>query len=226
MNDLFGTLTNLILKPLNNLLFIISIFLCNSLAFCQISVNYSAPYDDVIFLVNDVLLSANLQTSNHDYSGHPLQIAYFNGELSNIGFNSGIVMSTNDVSFIAPGFVGPYDFVNQDPSVTDADLLTIANSVPDLIGQNFQVSSVNNIAILEFDINDFLEVRGVNIIDFEFSIYSRWSEQIFYTKDINHYWDGTFKVRLVPTGTYTYTISAYGKDAKMLRLNGHVNVIH
>ncbi|MDG1917050.1 MAG: gliding motility-associated C-terminal domain-containing protein, partial [Flavobacteriales bacterium] len=75
-------------------------------------------------------------------------------------------------------------------------------------------------------INDFLEVRGVNIIDFEFSIYSRWSEQIFYTKDINHYWDGTFKGRLVPTGTYTYTISAYGKDAKMLRLNGHVNVIH
>ena len=100
MNDLFGTLTKLILKPLNNLLLIISIFLCNSLAFCQISVNNSAPYDDVIFLVNDVLLSANLQTSNHDYSGHPLQIAYFNGELSNIGFNSGIVMSTNDVSFI------------------------------------------------------------------------------------------------------------------------------
>ena len=122
MNDLFGTLTKLILKPLNNLLLIISIFLCNSLAFCQISVNYSAPYDDFI--------------------------------------------------------------------------------------------------------NDFLEVRGVNIIDFEFSIYSRWSEQIFYTKDINHYWDGTFKGRLVPTGTYTYTISAYGKDAKMLRLNGHVNVIH
>lgn len=151
MNDLFGTLTKLILKPLNNLLLIISIFLCNSLAFCQISVNNSAPYDDVIFLVNDVLLSANLQTSNHDYSGHPLQIAYFNGELSNIGFNSGIVMSTNDVSFIAPNFVGPSDFVNQDPSVTDADLLTIANSVPDLIGQNFQVSSVNNIAILEFD---------------------------------------------------------------------------
>lgn len=148
---MFGTLTKLILKPLNKLLLIISIFLCNSLAFCQISVNNSAPYDDVIFLVNDVLLSANLQTSNHDYSGHPLQIAYFNGELSNIGFNSGIVMSTNDVSFIAPGFVGPSDFVNQDPSVTDADLLTIANSVPDLIGQNFQVSSVNNIAILEFD---------------------------------------------------------------------------
>ena len=37
------------------------------------------------------------------------------------------------------------------PPVTDPDLLDVANSVPALIGQTFEVSSVNDIAVLEFD---------------------------------------------------------------------------
>ena len=37
------------------------------------------------------------------------------------------------------------------PAITDPDLLTVANSVPPLIGQTFTVGSVNDVAILEFD---------------------------------------------------------------------------
>ena len=37
------------------------------------------------------------------------------------------------------------------PAITDPDLLTVANSVPPLIGQTYIVGSVNDVAILEFD---------------------------------------------------------------------------
>ena len=36
-------------------------------------------------------------------------------------------------------------------NIDDPDLLDLANSVPGLIGQNFNVTSVNDVAILEFD---------------------------------------------------------------------------
>ena len=35
--------------------------------------------------------------------------------------------------------------------MTDPDLLTVANSVPPLIGQTFTVSSINDVAVLELD---------------------------------------------------------------------------
>ncbi len=46
-------------------------------------------------------------------------------------------------------------------------LLSIANSVPDLIGQNFTVASVNDVAMIEFDV----EAEG-DFIAFDFIFYS------------------------------------------------------
>ena len=58
-------------------------------------------------------------------------------------------MSTGDISILDPNFTGFADFINVDPVVTDPDLLDVANSVPALIGQNFVVNSINDVAILE-----------------------------------------------------------------------------
>jgi len=114
----------------------------------QISVDNSTPYDSPIYLIDSLLLGSGVVASNHQFQGDPLQIGYFNGILSNLGLDSGIVMSTGDISILVPGggFGG-----NVNSNADDPDLLTVANSVPDLIGQNFTVSSVNDVVILEFD---------------------------------------------------------------------------
>ena len=78
-----------------------------------------------------------------------MQIGFFNGINSNIGLDSGVVMSTGDIAVLDPNFPGFGGFVNN--TVTDPDLLTVANSVPPLIGQTFTVSSINDVAVLEFD---------------------------------------------------------------------------
>jgi hypothetical protein len=56
-------------------------------------------------------------------------------------------MATGVISEIEPG--GGGGFIAN--AVNDPDLLDLANSVPGLIGQNFAVGSVNDVAILEFD---------------------------------------------------------------------------
>ena len=117
----------------------------------QLTVNNDPPNDSPIYLVNDILLGDGVQASNHVYQGDSIQIGFFDASASNLGLNSGIVMSTGDISILDPNFVGFGDFINIDPPVSDPDLLDVANSVPALIGQNFIVQDINDVAVLEFD---------------------------------------------------------------------------
>ena len=78
-----------------------------------------------------------------------MQIGFFNAINTNLGLDSGIVMATGDIDMLDPNFTG--FGANPPNTVTDPDLLAVANSVPPLIGQTFVVSSINDVAILEFD---------------------------------------------------------------------------
>ena len=117
----------------------------------QLTVNNDPPNDNPVYLVNNILLGDGVEASNYNYQGDSIQIGFFNGTASNLGLNSGIVMSTGDISILDPNFAGFGDFINVNPPVTDPDLLDVANSVPALIGQNFVVQDINDVAVLEFD---------------------------------------------------------------------------
>ena len=64
-----------------------------------------------------------VEASNHTYQGDSIQIGFFDGTASNLGLNSGIVMSTGDISILDPNFAGFGDFIDVNPPVTDPDLL-------------------------------------------------------------------------------------------------------
>jgi gliding motility-associated-like protein len=102
-------------------------------------------------LVNNILLGAGVTASNITFTpaaSSNSQLGFFNGTNSNIGLDSGIVLSTGHVEDIMPGtFIGGAF----GGLMTEPDLLGLANSVPPLIGQTFTVADVNDVAILEFD---------------------------------------------------------------------------
>ncbi|MFM9983752.1 MAG: choice-of-anchor L domain-containing protein, partial [Flavobacteriales bacterium] len=101
--------------------------------------------------VQDVLLGNGVQASNISYTGCFAQIGYMH-EGNSVGLNidGGIVLSSDHVQNITGAFNSLWNTgctgVSGDP-----DLLTVANSVPPLIGQSFSVGSVNDVSILEFD---------------------------------------------------------------------------
>ena len=92
-------------------------------------VDNNAPYDSPIYLVDNILLSAEIQASNHNFQGDPIQIG-FDGTNSNLGFESGLVLSTGDIASLNPLSTGIPEEVGVVPVVTDPDLLNVANSVP------------------------------------------------------------------------------------------------
>ena len=78
----------------------------------------------------------------------------------------------------------------------------------------------------EFNQNWTYFVSGVDEFRFELKIYNRWGEVIWETKDISSSWDGTYKGKIVPPGTYNWTAKV--KDIysdKKKEFSGSLSVI-
>ena len=119
----------------------------------QIIIDNTAPFNNPTWLVDNVLLGGGITTSNHSYQGDSVQIGWFDAINTNLGINSGIVMCTGNVYELSPDSLFPFGPAFN--TVTDPDLLAVANSVPPLLPapftNSFTVSSINDVAVLEFD---------------------------------------------------------------------------
>ena len=93
------------------------------------------------------------------------------------------------------------------------------------VGCNLQVFIPNTFTPNGDEHNDVLQISAKNVLDYSFSIYSRWGEELFSTKDIEEFWDGSFNNQIVPIGIYTYHLKAYGKDAQFVSKKGTINVV-
>lgn len=67
---------------------------------------------------------------------------------------------------------------------------------------------------------------GVDIYHYRLSIYNRWGEFVFESRDLEIGWDGTYAGSMVPNGTYTWKIELKSKDNDDKKvLHGNVNLI-
>ena len=58
-------------------------------------------------------------------------------------------------------------------------------------------------------LNDCFGIKFWGVINsFEFTIYNRWGERIFFTTNASDCWDGTYKGLKQPIGNYIYKIQA------------------
>lgn len=107
--------------------------------------------------------------------------------------------------------------------------------------QNEQITSTSNIVTVEKPyaiyapnafspdgdgLNDFFKVSGQGVIDFEMEIFNRWGQMVFKSSNINHKWDGTFRGKDLPTGTYIYKIKiiTYGENQKSVK-SGTISLV-
>ncbi|MFA5417345.1 MAG: PKD domain-containing protein [Bacteroidales bacterium] len=75
-------------------------------------------------------------------------------------------------------------------------------------------------------LNDFFEIKGTPVTDFNLYIFDRWGGQIYSTHSFNDRWDGNNSGgEPVPAGTYVYQISGTDYMLRPLSFKGTVNVI-
>jgi gliding motility-associated-like protein len=74
--------------------------------------------------------------------------------------------------------------------------------------------------------NDVLYVRGGGFLTFEFSVFNRYGEQIFDSKDINEGWDGKAPTgQPAPIDAYVYKINGVLNDGTKVDAKGLVNLV-
>jgi gliding motility-associated-like protein len=61
--------------------------------------------------------------------------------------------------------------------------------------------------------------------NFEFWVFNRWGENIFYSNDINNGWDGTYKNQLSPIGIYSWKARYDGTKDNQVKF-GEVHLMH
>nr|MBP6687568.1 gliding motility-associated C-terminal domain-containing protein [Lacibacter sp.] len=74
-------------------------------------------------------------------------------------------------------------------------------------------------------LNDCFGIQNWGLVtDFEFSIYNRWGQLVFYTTDPNNCWNGNFKAEAQSAALFAYKINA--KNAcGVIKRNGLVTLI-
>lgn len=77
----------------------------------------------------------------------------------------------------------------------------------------------------EDGINEKFGVVGQSIGKFNMKIYNVWGEVVYETNNPNDGWDGTFKGKASPVGTYIYTINAKGLKGERLYRNGNFALV-
>ncbi len=73
--------------------------------------------------------------------------------------------------------------------------------------------------------NDEVYVRSLFVDYLEFSIYDRWGEKVFETKDINQGWDGTYRNQQCQSGVYMYQLNVRCLDGKTFKKKGDITLI-
>ena len=76
--------------------------------------------------------------------------------------------------------------------------------------------------------NSFLPIftTGFDPANYEFTIYNRWGEIIFVSKNHRTAWDGTFNNKLCKEGLYPFTIKYKNPDIDRFKIiSGHINLL-
>ena len=105
----------------------------------QAVINNSYPYNATTYLINNILLGGGVAAVNHSFIGDSNQISFFNGINSNLGIDSGIVLSSGNVFDVT----GP----NANGSTSTSFFLPGDSTLDAIIFPD----PTNDAAILEFD---------------------------------------------------------------------------
>lgn len=73
--------------------------------------------------------------------------------------------------------------------------------------------------------NDILFVLGPKLSDFKFEIYDRWGKRVYYSKEQNKGWDGTFNGQLLAPQTFVYRLIGEDVTGKSHQVEGNVTII-
>ena len=68
-------------------------------------------------------------------------------------------------------------------------------------------------------INDYFNVVGQGLTNYTIEIYNRWGQMVFKSNDMSVKWDGNFRNKKAPAGTYVYKVNSvdFGSEIRLIK---------
>jgi hypothetical protein len=121
-------------------------------SYCQITTSNNPPYNTAQNLVQNVLLGSGVTASNINSYGQPQQRGFFNGMNSNIGLDSGIVLSSGAIQSIPPTGAGTNPSMQTTtPAAIVSDLLRVSNTAFKMLNVSASANQIYDMSVIEFD---------------------------------------------------------------------------
>jgi gliding motility-associated-like protein len=154
--------------------------------------------------INLTNLATNYQTGQYDFGNG---IVYnINTEVYNYGIaDSGNYVITQVVynQFGCADTAYAYIHINLSPTLYVPNAFT-----PDLDGEN----------------DGWIPV-ATGLSEIEVSVFNRWGEEVFVTKDLSTKWYGTYHGKDCPVGVYSWKIVARDINAELIVKSGHITLL-
>ncbi len=109
--------------------------------------------------------------------------------------------------------------VTSDHGCTDTIVKTI------IVGEDYGIFVPNIFSPNGDGLNDVFQPKGFGITKYELRIFNRWGEELMFTNDFNHGWDGFWKGKLSKEDTYVWKINLTNVFGKSHELSGNVTLI-
>ena len=124
-----------------------------------------------------------------------------------------------ELIFVNPGIFIIKLFVSNSSGCIDSVDLPVEIRVPE------NVFVPNTFTPNGDEVNDFFSMSFLNVRNVTVSIFNRWGEEIFSSKDTEFHWDGTYKGRPVQPEVYVYLIDAIGYYGTEIRKVGKITLL-
>ena len=173
------------------------------------------------------------------FTGTPLVTTIFNTTIDFIDLSTGAMQyewSFGDGSAGSTDQAPEHEFPSEEPGVYDVWLITtnILGCRDSILHQveikgDFALFTPNSFSPNGDEINDFFFPKGIGIDEgnFEFSIFDRWGDLIYQTKDINEPWDGRANngKKVAQIDVYVWKIETYDDNGVEHEFVGKVTLI-
>ncbi len=189
-----------------------------------VEVSNSCGTDTAFFTIYDYSLNASYSSDYSYGTSIPIEVNFSNSSTNSSSFSwefgDG---STSNMENPAHLYTSNGEFT---VTLTSSNEYCSDTYETTLLFQSPNVVYIPNVFTPNDDsTNEAFLILGDNIATLSCEIFNRWGEKLFSWENVTGFWDGTYKGKIVPDGTYFYLAKITWTDKTEESRTGHVTVL-